>query len=101
MRPNADGFRNYQNKRFNVKAEEMLIDKAQLLGITAPEMTALVGGMRVMDTNWDGSKYGVFTDRPGQLTNDFFVHLMDYNTEWKSLDPANMLLKAKTEILVK
>ncbi len=95
LRPNADGFRNYQNRRFNVKAEEMLIDKAQLLGLTAPEMTALVGGMRVMDTNWDGSKYGVLTNRPGQLTNDFFVNLMDYNTEWKSLDPGQHAFEGK------
>jgi catalase-peroxidase len=95
LRPNADGFRNYQNRRFNVKAEEMLVDKAQLLGLTAPEMTALVGGMRVLDTNWDGSSYGVLTNRPGQLTNDFFVNLMDYNTEWKSLDPGQHAFEGK------
>lgn len=95
LRPNADGFRNYQNRRFNVKAEELLIDKANLLGLTAPEMTVLVGGMRVMDANWDGSKYGVLTNRPGQLTNDFFVNLMDYNTEWKSLDPGQHAFEGK------
>lgn len=95
LRPNADGFRNYQNRRYNVKAEEMLIDKANLLGLTAPEMTVLVGGMRVMDTNWDGSKYGILTNRPGQLTNDFFVNLMDYNTEWKSLDPGQHAFEGK------
>lgn len=95
LRPNADGFRNYQNRRYNMKAEEMLIDKANLLGLTAPEMTVLVGGMRVMDTNWDGSKYGVLTNRPGQLTNDFFVNLMDYNTEWKSLDPGQHAFEGK------
>ena len=66
-----------------VSAEEKLIDKAQLMGITAPEMTALVGGMRVLDTNYDGSKHGVFTNKPGSLTNDYFTNLLDMNITWK------------------
>jgi catalase-peroxidase len=67
----------------------MLIDKAQLMTLTAPEMTALVGGMRVLGTNYDGSMHGVFTDRPGELTNDFFVNLLDLNTTWKAIDPVS------------
>jgi catalase-peroxidase len=86
LEPQADGFRNYKKSHHKTPAEEMLVDKAQLLGLTAPEMTVLVGGMRVLDTNWDGSKHGVFTDRPGQLTNDFFVNLLDMSTRW---EPAN------------
>ncbi len=83
LEPPADGFRNYKNNSFEAKAEEMLIDKAQLLTLTAPEMTALVGGMRVLNTNFDGSKHGVFTDRPGILTNEFFVNLLDLSNTWK------------------
>ena len=86
LEPNADGFRNYFRNRDNVSAsaEEMLIDRAQLLSLTPPELTALVGGMRVLDTNYDGSKHGVFTDRPGVLTNDFFVNLLDLGTRWEA-----------------
>ncbi|MEZ5323782.1 MAG: catalase/peroxidase HPI [Verrucomicrobiales bacterium] len=87
LEPIADGFRNYLKGRFSVSAEELLIDKAQLLTLTAPEMTVLVGGMRALDTNADGSKAGVFTDRPGTLTNDFFVNLLDMSTEWKPVSP--------------
>jgi len=87
LEPLADGFRNYQHRGTGTKAEEMLIDKANLLTLTAPEMTVLVGGMRVLDANWNGSKHGVFTDRPGVLSNDFFVNLMEYTTVWKALDP--------------
>ena len=83
LEPVADGFRNYQKTRFSVRAEELLLDRAQLLTLTAPEMTALIGGMRVLDTNVGGSKHGVFTERPGTLTNDFFVNLLDMGTEWK------------------
>ena len=83
LKPEADGFRNYRRTAFTVSDEEMLVDKAQLLGLAAPEMTALVGGLRVLDANYNGSKHGVFTDRPGILTNDFFVNLTDMNTEWK------------------
>jgi catalase-peroxidase len=84
LEPRADGFRNYRKSRSAVSTEELLIDKAQLLTLTAPELTVLVGGLRVLDTNFDGSKHGVFTSRPGQLTNDFFVNLLDMNTAWKA-----------------
>lgn len=87
LEPKADGFRNYKKRHHATTAEELLVDKAQMLTLTAPEMTVLVGGMRVMGTNWDGSKYGVFTDRVGQLTNDFFVNLLSMSTEWKAADP--------------
>jgi len=83
LEPVADGFRNYMKKRYTVPAEEMLLDRAQLLGLTAPEMTVLIGGMRALDTNARDSKHGVLTDRPGALTNDFFVNLLDMGTEWK------------------
>ena len=79
----ADGFRNYQKAAFTVSTEEFLVDKAQLMTLTAPEMTALVGGMRVLDANHNQSKHGVFTDRPGVLSTDFFVNLLDMSTEWK------------------
>ena len=84
LEPIADGFRNYRKTSFTVSTEALLIDKAQLLTLTAPELTVLVGGMRVLDTNFDGSKNGVFTSRPGQLTNDFFVNLLDMSTAWKA-----------------
>ncbi|HOC54418.1 MAG TPA: catalase/peroxidase HPI [Verrucomicrobiota bacterium] len=83
LEPSADGFRNYQKARFAVKAEELLVDKAQLLTLTAPEMTVLIGGMRVLKTNVGGTPHGVFTRRPEALTNDFFVNLLDMATEWK------------------
>ncbi len=83
LEPAADGFRNYQKAKYSVCAEELLIDKAQLLTLTAPEMTVLIGGLRVLDTNFDGSKHGVFTSRPGILTNDFFVNLLDMGTAWR------------------
>ncbi len=86
LEPIADGFRNYQKKTYAVSAEELLIDKAQLLTLTAPELTVLVGGMRVLNSNFDQSKYGVFTKRPETLTNDFFINLLDSNTTWKALD---------------
>ncbi len=86
LEPKADGFRNYQKKRYAVSAEEMLVDKAQLLTLTAPEMTVLVGGMRVLKTNFGGSQHGAFTRRPEALTNDFFVNLLDMNTTWKAAD---------------
>ena len=86
LEPKADGFRNYLQVRFNVPTEELLVDRAQLLGLTAPEMTVLVGGLRVLGANHGGSKHGVFTDRPGTLTNDFFVNLLDMKTGWKKVD---------------
>jgi len=85
LEPVADGFRNYLKTRFSVPAEVLLIDKAQLLTLTAPEMTVLVGGMRVLNTNFEQSKNGVFTERPETLSNDFFVNLLDMGTEWKAV----------------
>jgi catalase-peroxidase len=84
LEPVADGFRNYRKSKFPAFTEELLIDKAQLLTLSAPELTVLVGGMRVLNTNFDGSKHGVFTSQPGKLTNDFFVNLLDMNTAWKA-----------------
>jgi catalase-peroxidase len=86
LEPKADGFRNYLQVRYNVPTEELLIDRAQLLGLTATEMTVLVGGLRVLGANQGGSKHGVLTDRVGQLTNDFFVNLLDIGTAWKQVD---------------
>jgi catalase-peroxidase len=87
LEPVADGFRNYRKSTLRVSTEELLIDKAHLLTLTAPELTVLLGGMRVLNTNFDGSKHGVLTSRPGQLTNDFFVHLLDMSTAWKAASP--------------
>ncbi|WP_409416684.1 catalase/peroxidase HPI [Flavobacterium sp. PS2] len=85
LEPIADGFRNYKKNKYAVATETLLIDKAQLLTLTAPELTVLVGGMRVLDSNFDGSKKGVFTERPEVLTNDFFVNLLDIGTVWKAV----------------
>jgi catalase-peroxidase len=87
LEPQADGFRNYLKKKFSVPAEEMLVDKAQLLTLTAPELTVLLGGLRVLNANFDKSQHGVFTKRPETLTNDFFVNVLDMATEWKPLTP--------------
>jgi catalase-peroxidase len=87
LEPYADGFRNYLKGKYSVPAEALLIDKAQLLTLTPTELTVLIGGMRVLGTNADGSKHGVFTDRPESLTNDFFVNLLDMATEWKAVSP--------------
>ncbi|MBC8504500.1 MAG: catalase-peroxidase, partial [Chloroflexi bacterium] len=84
LEPAADGFRNYLKLKYAVSAEEMLVDRAQLLTLTAPEMTALVGGLRVLNANFEQSQHGVFTKRPETLTNDFFVNLLDMGTEWKA-----------------
>ncbi len=83
LEPIADGFRNYLKGKYTLSAEALLVDKAQLLTLTAPEMTLLIGGMRVLKTNFGGSKHGIFTKRPEALTNDFFVNLLDMGTEWK------------------
>jgi len=83
LEPFADGFRNYVKGKSAIPAEHLLVDKAQLLTLTAPEMTALVGGLRVLGANFDGSQHGVFTAKPGTLSNDFFVNLLDMGTEWK------------------
>jgi len=85
LEPRVDGFRNYLEVEFSVPTEELLIDRAQLMQLSAPEMTVLVGGLRVLGANHGGSKHGVFTDRPGQLTNDFFVNLLDMGTAWKQV----------------
>lgn len=86
LEPTADGFRNYAKKEYAACAEEMLVDKAQLLTLTAPEMTALIGGLRILDTNWNGSKHGVFTPHPKKLNNEFFLQLLDMNTVWKATE---------------
>ncbi|MGY4396980.1 catalase-peroxidase [Sphingomonas sp. UYAg733] len=88
LEPKADGFRNYLSVRFSVPTEELLVDRSQLLGLSAPEMAVLLGGLRVLGANHAGSKHGVLTDRPGQLTNDFFVNLLDMGTAWKEIDEA-------------
>lgn len=88
MEPFADGFRNYLKAKSTVPSEHFLVDKAQLLGLTAPEMTVLLGGMRVLKTNYDNSDFGVFTDRPETLTNDFFVNLLDMGVQWSATDDA-------------
>jgi catalase-peroxidase len=85
LEPIADGFRNYLKGKYTLSAEALLIDKAQLLTLTAPEMTVLIGGMRVLKTNVGGTQHGLFTKRPEALTNDFFVNLLDMGTEWKPL----------------
>jgi len=95
LEPFADGFRNYAKPTDIVSAEEMLVDKAQLLTLTAPEMTVLVGGMRALGANWDGSSHGVFTDRPGQLTNDYFVNLLDMGTAWSAADDSDQVFEGR------
>ena len=95
LEPKADGFRNYIKTRYAVSAEELLVDKAQLLNLTAPEMTVLVGGMRVLDTNFGQTKAGVFTKKPGALTNDFFINLLDMGTEWKPVSEEKELFEGR------
>ena len=101
LEPKADGFRNYVAKKTNghgkssISSEEMLIDKAQLMKLTAPEMTVLVGGMRSLNTNFDGSNYGVFTKKSETLTNDFFVNLLDMNTTWKEIEKEENIFEGK------
>jgi len=95
LEPIADGFRNYQRKGLQVPAEELLVDRAQLLTLTAPEMTALIGGMRALGANVGQSKHGIFTQRPGTLTNDFFVNLLDMGTEWKAVSDAKDLFEGR------
>ncbi|MBR8240590.1 catalase/peroxidase HPI [Burkholderia multivorans] len=95
LEPVADGFRNYLKRKFKTPAEALLVDKAQLLTLTAPEMTVLVGGMRVLGTNVGDPKHGVLTDRPGTLTNDFFVNLLDMRTEWKPASADNDVFEGR------
>jgi catalase-peroxidase len=95
LEPLADGFRNYLQADFSVSAEELLLDKAHLMTLSAPEMTALVGGMRALDANTDRAQHGVFTDRPGALSNDFFVNLLDMGTEWKPVSAAEDVFEGR------
>ena len=95
LEPIADGFRNYLKGKFGVSAEQLLVDKAQLLTLTAPEMTVLVGGLRVLGANVGGSKHGVFTSKPETLTNDFFVNLLDMRTEWKPVSDAKDVFEGR------
>jgi catalase-peroxidase len=95
LEPVADGFRNYLKARFSVSAEELLVDKAQLLTLTAPEMTVLIGGLRVLNANAGQAQHGVFTRRPGTLTNDFFVNLLDMGTAWKPVSEAGALFEGR------
>jgi catalase-peroxidase len=98
LEPQADGFRNYMKAHYTTSAEEMLVDRAQLLTLTPPEMTVLVGGMRVLNTNSDGSHLGVFTYRPEALTNDFFVNLLTMGTTWKSISPHDDLFEGSDRV---
>jgi catalase-peroxidase len=95
LEPVADGFRNYLKTKFSVSAEELLVDRAQLLTLTAPEMTVLVGGMRVLNTNFGQTRHGVFTKRPEALTNDFFVNLLDMGTTWKAVSEARDVFEGR------
>jgi catalase-peroxidase len=95
LEPAADGFRNYFKPKHKTSAEEMLVDRAQLLTLTVPEMAALLGGMRVLNTNYDQSHHGVFTDRPGVLSNDFFVNLLDLSTTWAATSEADDLFEGR------
>ena len=93
LEPRADGFRNYTKQKYSIQEEELLIDRANLLTLTPAELTVLVGGLRVLDTNYDGSDHGVFTDKPGVLTNDFFLNLLDMGTTWKSISDDDTLFE--------
>jgi catalase-peroxidase len=95
LEPVADGFRNYLKTKFSVPAEQLLVDKAQLLTLSAPEMTVLVGGLRVLKANFGQSPHGVFTQRPETLTNDFFVNLLDMGTEWKPVSQDEDLFEGR------
>ena len=95
LEPQADGFRNYEKGKYSLSAEEMLIDRANLMKLTAPEMTGLMGGMKVMNTNFDNSNNGVFTKTPGKLNNDFFVNLLDMNNTWKEVSEEEQLFEGK------
>jgi catalase-peroxidase len=95
LEPAADGFRNYLKTRYTVSAEELLVDRAQLLTLTAPEMTVLFGGMRVLNANFGQSRHGVFTERPEMLTNDFFVNLLDMSTTWKAASEADDVFEGR------
>ncbi len=96
LEPRADGFRNYQKTRYAIPAEELLVDRAQLLTLSAPEMTVLIGGLRVLGANFEGRGHGVFTRRPGTLSTDFFVNLLDMDTEWKAIDGEHSLFEGRS-----
>ena len=98
LEPAADGFRNYLKTEYTVSAEEMLIDRAQLMTLSAPELTVLVGGMRVLNANAGQSQHGVFTKRPGTLTNDFFVNLLDMGTTWKAVSNAEDAFEGRDRV---
>jgi catalase-peroxidase len=101
LEPKADGFRNYVSKGQRLPAEYLLVDKANLLTLSAPEMTVLVGGLRVLGANFDGSKLGVFTETPGVLTNDFFVNLLDYDTTWAPVSGDASTFEGKVDGAIK
>jgi catalase-peroxidase len=95
LEPAADGFRNYYKPKHKTSAEEMLVDRSQLLTLTGPEMTVLIGGMRVLNTNFDQSQHGVFTHRPEELTNDFFLNLLDLGTTWKATSDSQNVFEGR------
>ena len=95
LEPRADGFRNFSKGKYSISAEEMLLDRANLMKLTAPEMTVLIGGMRVLNANYNSSKHGVFTKKPGSLNNDFFINLLDMNTTWKEVSEEEELFEGK------
>jgi catalase-peroxidase len=98
LEPQADGFRNYQKTAYTRSTEELLVDKAHLLGLTAPEMTVLVGGMRALGANYGASKHGVFTDRPETLSNDFFVNLLDMGTKWAPMSAGGDVFEGRDRV---
>jgi catalase-peroxidase len=98
LEPQADGFRNYLKTKYTIATEQLLVDKAQLLKLTAPEMTVLVGGMRALNTNFDGSKNGIFSEVKDQLNNDFFVKLLSMDTEWKAKDDGKEVFIGKDRV---
>jgi catalase-peroxidase len=98
LEPKADGFRNFSKAKYAVSLEEMLVDRAQLLGLTAPEMTVLIGGMRVLNANYNKSQHGVFTKNPESLTNDFFVNLLDMGTTWKAVDEDKLIFEGRDRV---
>ena len=95
LEPMADGFRNYQKTEYTLSTEQLLVDKAQLLGLSTPEMTVLLGGMRALDANYNHSKHGILTSKPGTLSNDFFVNLLDMSTAWKATDETKLLFEGR------
>jgi catalase-peroxidase len=95
LEPVADGFRNFQKKEYTLSTEELLVDKAQLLTLSAPEMTVLIGGMRALNSNYDQSNKGILVSSKDKLTNEFFVNLLDMSTEWKAVDASNLLFEGR------